>query len=57
MKPTNIKFQIWTDDIYIIPTIELHLNNMIYSKRNFAIIFHWLVFHGRLFWCKEGESE
>ena len=53
MKLINIKFQIWTDDIYIIPTIELHLNNMIYSKRNFAIIFHWLVFHGRLFWCKE----
>ena len=49
--------QIYKDWITIIPTIDIHLNNMIYRDRNFAITFNWLVFHARLLWVEEqGEN-
>ena len=45
-------FQVYTNDIYILPTIRVYLDNLIYLDRNFSIEFHWLVFHGRLLFMK-----
>ena len=41
-------FGIYKDDIYILPTIRLLIDNMLYLDKNFAIEFHFLVFHSRL---------
>lgn len=48
MKLTRKDFCIYKNDIYIIPTFRLFINNQIYISRNFSIEFHWLVFHARL---------
>ena len=41
-------FQIWKNDIHLLPTIRLIINDIAYMRRNFSISFHWLVFNGRL---------
>lgn len=56
MKITRKDFCIWKNDIYIIPTFRIFMNNQIYVSRNFSIEFHWLVFHTRLLF-EQAESE
>ena len=56
MKLKRKDFEIWKNDIYIIPTFRMFINNMIYTNRNFSIEFHWLVFHARLLWVEESEK-
>ena len=56
MKLYRRDFRVFKDYIVILPTIILALNDPIYSKRNIAIEFRWLVFHARLLWMR-GETE
>ena len=46
------EFQIYEKDFYMLPTIRLLVNNLIYIDKNFAIEFHFLMFHGRLLFLK-----
>lgn len=46
-------FEIYKDNIYLLPTIRLYLNDMFYMNENFSVEFHFLVFHGRLLFIKE----
>lgn len=46
-------FEIWKNDIHILPTIRLVINDRVYMRRNFSISFHWLVFNGRLLFMTE----
>lgn len=46
-------FQIWKDNIYLLPTFRLVINDAVYMRRNFSISFHWLVFNGRLLFMTE----
>lgn len=46
-------FQIWKSNIYLLPTINISIDDMMYINRNFSIEFHWLVFHGRLLFMKQ----
>lgn len=41
-------FEAYGNDIYLLPTFRLVINDMGYIRRNISISFHWLVFHGRL---------
>lgn len=41
-------FQIWKNDIFLLPTFRLIVNDMGYVRENLSISFHWLIFHGRL---------
>lgn len=54
MKLSRKDFQIWKDDIYFLPTIEIVKNNMMYGDKNFSICLHFLVFHVRFLFL---ESE
>lgn len=47
------KFKIFKDYISIVPTIILRPNEPYFLERNFAIEFHWLVFHARMLWKEE----
>ena len=49
-------FCIWKNDICILPTFRVYINNMLYRYNNFSIEFHWIVFHARLLFALE-ESE
>ena len=60
MKLYRKDFRIFKDLVYIFPTIILAFNEQIYTERNFAIEFRWLVFHARLLWLESkniGEQE
>ena len=46
-------FQIWGDDIFLLPTFRVVVNDMAYIRDNFSISFHWFVFHGRLLFMRE----
>ena len=46
-------FQIYKNDIYILPTFRLYLDNHMYVDKNFSIEFHFIVFHSRLLFMKE----
>lgn len=53
MKLNRKDFQVWKDHIYILPSIEVVINDMIYTQKNVSITFHWLVFHARLLFMNE----
>lgn len=42
------EFQIYEKDFYVLPTIRVLVDNLVCVKKNIAVEFHWLVFHGRL---------
>jgi hypothetical protein len=46
-------FEKWLDRITFLPTIELLIDSPQYDAKNFSIVFHFLVWHGRLLFCKE----
>ena len=46
--------QVWKCNIYILPTIEIRINDMIYMQKNFAISFHFLCFHVRFLFLESG---
>lgn len=56
MKLVRKDFGIWKNDIFILPTFRVYINNMLYSYKNFSIEFHWIVFHARLLFEPQ-ESE
>lgn len=49
-------FEIWKNEIYILPTIRIGWNERVYVCRNFHIEIHFLCFHIRLLWL-ENETE
>lgn len=57
MKLYKKQFNISKDYIFILPTITLNLNEPYYLDRNFAIEFHWLVFHARLLWLEKESND
>lgn len=51
----NKAFEVWKNNWYLIPTIQLIFNDLMYHGRNVSVEFHWLCFHGRLMWV-EGDK-
>lgn len=41
-------FQIWKNEINVLPTIKVVINNAVYCENNFSIEFHFLTLHARL---------
>ncbi|MBQ8279733.1 MAG: hypothetical protein IJZ23_07825 [Roseburia sp.] len=46
-------FEMWLDRITFLPTVELLINEPHLDVKNFSIVFHFLIWHGRLRFCKE----
>lgn len=46
-------FEIYKNDIHLLPTIRMVINDRMYTEKNFSIEFHFLVFHARLLFVKE----
>lgn len=49
----KMDFEIYENDIYLLPTVRVYINDMMYIQPNFSIEFHFLIFHGRLFFVKK----
>ena len=48
-------FEISKNEIHILPTIRIYINNMLYNDKNFSIEFYFLVFHARLLFMNKWE--
>lgn len=48
-------FCIFKNEIMIIPTIRIFIDNMVYKEKNFSIEFHFLIIHTRLLFVKQGQ--
>lgn len=46
-------FEIYKNDIHLLPTIRVVVNDYMYIKKNFSIEFHFLTLHSRLLFMKE----
>lgn len=46
-------FCIFKNEIVIIPTIRIFIDNMVYKEKNFSIEFHFLIIHARLLFIKQ----
>ena len=57
MKLFRKDFAIGKDEIHLLPTIRLKWNDMIYTRKNFAICFHFLCFNARLLFMEEVQYE
>lgn len=53
MKLFRKDFQIWKNEIYLLPTIKVCINNPVYAKRNLSLEVHFLVFNARLLWLED----
>lgn len=49
----KMDFEIYENDIYLLPTVRVYINDMMYIQQNFLIEFHFLIFHGRLLFMKK----
>ena len=47
-------FQMWRNHVYILPSVEIVINDMMYCDKNVAICFHWMTFNVRFLFL---ESE
>ena len=46
-------FKIYRDDIHLLPTIRIAINNPMYVQNNFSVEFYFLTFHSRLLFMQE----
>lgn len=47
------QFEIRKNNVYLLPAIQIKTKNPVYTVKNLAIEFHWLVFHARLLFLEE----
>lgn len=53
MKFKKFNHEVYKDWIYLLPSIEVHINDPIYYYNNLAICIHFMIWHIRLFWLGE----
>ena len=49
------KIEIYTNSIYLIPTIKIVLKEYCFLGKTRGIEFHFLCFRGRLLWLEEDD--
>lgn len=50
-------FEMWLDRVTFLPTVELIINEPYLEVKNFTILFHFLVWHGRLRFVAEDKQK
>lgn len=43
-------FKVWNNRFYLLPTIVIDFDDVMFMEKNFSIEFHWICFHARLMW-------
>ena len=49
-------FEIWKHDIYILPTVRIVIDDLMYWQKSYSIQFHFLCLHARLLWLRRDEE-
>ena len=55
MKLHRKDFDIDKYNFYLLPTIRIVTNSVLYLSKNISLEFHFLFIHTRLLWLKAGE--
>lgn len=50
-------FEVWKKDIYLLPTVRICTDYMLYSEKNFFVEFHFMIFHARLLFLEKEVTE
>ena len=53
MKLYRVNREIWGNNIYLLPTVQIKCKNPVYTCKNLAIELHWLVFHVRFLFLED----
>lgn len=48
-------FVMYKNEVHLLPTIRIFIDNMIYAEKNISIEFHFLILHSRLLFMKAGD--
>lgn len=58
-KQINCKFsfEIYWKSFYLLPSVSLMRDNMVYAVPNFEIRFDWLILHTRLLFMRQRQWE
>ena len=46
-------FEKQKETIYLLPTIVIVKDDMLFLCKNISVCFHWLIWHGRLLWLED----
>ena len=57
MRLQDFQLQTFTEWITFIPTIEVHMDNPRYKKKNIALILSIFIWHFRWLFIKESEDK
>ena len=53
MKLYKVNYEIWGNNFYLLPTVQIKCKNPVYTCRNLAIELHFLIFHARFLFLEE----
>lgn len=53
MKLYTVNHEIWGNNIYLLPTVQIKCKDPVYTCRNLAIELHFLIFHVRFLFLEE----
>lgn len=48
-------FAIYKNEVHLLPTIRIFIDNMIYAEKSISIEFHFMILHSRLLFIKESD--
>lgn len=59
MKLYKVNHEIWGNNIYLLPTIQINTRNPVYGYRgkNLAVELHFLIFHVRFLFLEGVEKD
>ena len=52
----KFRFEIYWKSFYLLPSISLMRDNMVYAVPNFGIRFDWLMMHTRLLFMRQRQD-
>lgn len=53
MKLYKVNREIWKNNIYLLPTVQIITRNPVYMVKNLAIELHFMVFHVRFLFLED----
>lgn len=52
----KVNHEIWPNNIYLLPSVQIKVGNPAYECKNLAVELHFLVFHVRLLFLKRDND-
>ena len=56
MKLYKVDREVWSNNLYLLPTVQIKTRTPVYTCKNLAIELHFLIFHVRFLFLEEKEQ-